>query len=1007
MQTLKDFRTFLDCEYDKIASILREGSLFSAVKSEEANIARVKDNLSRTSKLQRTQQQDLIQRKYQVKLDCINQFLSKLGMSLNNPSMMTREDITRISGLLKEMIGLVDEQKTRELNDVISQADTKTQTQIDEYTERTSAVLDKHIHDAQAKMYELLRKLEPLNDYYETASIDAPIWDQLKIKSAFPQLDEIRLGESATTVECKNERITCSVPEVVPFFTRNSLTVVYDKNDRTKLKSVVDNILVRGLVSAQTGNVKFTLIDGNGNGSLFFDYLKCSQRTLELFNNNIITRTGDIDRFLLGLLTDYDSLNQTRLKGDTIKVYNKNNPNHTIPYQIVVIDSFPSGLSSSSMQIVSRLIREEINSGLHFVLLTQKENLQSVLSVVHDTALFEISSGYQIHPLMHGVVENTIKYLDHSSKDISLLFEDYFNQAFEWWTGNCANTTSIPLGYGDSGVYNFIFDEEGAADEGRDATAFAIVAGSTGSGKSFFLHNIILSASMMYTPDDLRFMLVDMKKVEFKSYIDYKLPHAEYVALQADPEYALNMLKLIQKKVDERARLFQENGVSNYAEYRIQHPESKLPRYLIIIDEYQEMFKGSKKGEIERALETILRTARAFGFNMILSSQNVALSPSLLLNFSHRIVMKMKDQMVIQELIGSYSEKRPLNFKPGEALIHVNKSEIMQSFFLPLPNFAKEGQLCRFDYMKRIADAWDARTNGEGEYPMYVFDLQKLAYLESNKTVASMQPVPGIKNILFTPGEKLMADGDDFICKITGRENNENILVVGGDTFVSAKVANGCLHSMLPQFASSSTEINILNFIPKVRDEVYSAVEKSAHDIQTQYPLATYSTSGLQELLDRVKDEIAERTTALQQGQTLDPHIIAIFGTGNCPELANVKSIDEFLGIEEIKRSPVCSLLKDVLAECSIVGIHFIIHIFNTEEFDGVFESKGNSIGVFKHRLLLQMSNNASEYFLENYMNDDAANLVNANLDAQFAQNVCLYYNSVTKSQTKLKPYEF
>lgn len=1007
MQNANDLNTLLNTEYSKIISILREGSLFSAVKSEEANIIRVKENLSRSSKMQRSQQQDLIQRKYQVKLDSINQFLAKLGMSINNPGMMTREDITRISGLLKEMMELVDAQKKRDLDTAIKQSDTKIQEQINEYTERTEAVLDKHIHEAHAKMDELLRKLEPLNEYYETASPNAPIWEQLSVKSPFPQVDEIRLGESKTTVECKNENISCNVPELVPFFTRSSLTVVYNRDERDKLKNVLDNIVVRCLASSKSGNIKFSFIDSNGNGSLFFDYLKCSTRTLELFNNNIITQSNQIDRLLQDLMTEYDHLNQERIKGDSIKEYNAKNANRTIPYQIVIIDSFPTGLSSASMQILSRLIRGEINSGLHFVLLVKKEDLQRALPIVRDTTLFEIPSGYQLCPSLSKLVEDTLKYLDQSSKEVSLLFEDYFNPAFEWWQGNCSNTTTIPLGYGESGLYNLYFDEEGAADEGRDASAFAIIAGTTGSGKSFFLHNLILSASIMYTPDDLRFMLVDMKKVEFKSYIDYKLPHAEYVALQADPEYAFSMLSLIDKKMNERAKLFNQEGVSNYAEYRLQCPDAKLPRYIIIIDEYQEMFRGSKKGAVEHMLDKILRTARAFGFNMILSSQNLAMSPNLLVNFSHRIVMKMKDQMVTQELIGSYNERRPQNFKPGEALIRAGKSEVMQSFYLPLPKFAKEGQLNRFDYLKQIKEKWDLRKNSKNEYPMYVFDCQKFAYMENNKVVSGMVPMAGIKNILFCPGEKLMADEEDFICKIAGRENNENILVIGGNSMVSAKVANSCLRSMLPQFAPESTKISIFNFIPQVRDEVYAAAETSAREIQKKYPLATYSKTGLEALLESVKAEIEQRTIALQQGQVLDPHVIALFGTGNCVELANIKSIDEFLGIEEVKRSPVCGLLKEVLANCSIVGIHFIVHLFTETEFNEVFESKNDSINIFKHRVLLQMSNAASEYFLEDYLDDDATNLVNPALEEQFAQNMALYYNAIDKTKTKFKPYEF
>lgn len=150
-----------------------------------------------------------------------------------------------------------------------------------------------------------------------------------------------------------------------------------------------------------------------------------------------------------------------------------------------------------------------------------------------------------------------------------------------------------------------------------------LIAGGTGSGKSVCINSIILSLIYRYSPDDLKFILIDPKRVEFSMYNN--LPHLLMPNVISDSEKALNALSWCVDEMERRFILFANARVKNLEEYNssevvLEGKAEKIPYIIFIIDELADLLMTSKK-EAEDYICRILQKARAAGIHMILATQ--------------------------------------------------------------------------------------------------------------------------------------------------------------------------------------------------------------------------------------------------------------------------------------------------------------------------------------------------------------------------------------------------
>ena len=150
-----------------------------------------------------------------------------------------------------------------------------------------------------------------------------------------------------------------------------------------------------------------------------------------------------------------------------------------------------------------------------------------------------------------------------------------------------------------------------------------LVAGSTGSGKSVFLHSVIMSLMFKLSPSELRFIMIDPKRVEFSRYRG--MPHMMLSDVVSDATKAINSLQWAVKEMERRYSLLEKNSCQNIAGFNESDAvkngdEAKLPYLVIIVDELAELMNVAKK-EVETAIQRIAQLGRASGIHLVIATQ--------------------------------------------------------------------------------------------------------------------------------------------------------------------------------------------------------------------------------------------------------------------------------------------------------------------------------------------------------------------------------------------------
>jgi len=150
-----------------------------------------------------------------------------------------------------------------------------------------------------------------------------------------------------------------------------------------------------------------------------------------------------------------------------------------------------------------------------------------------------------------------------------------------------------------------------------DRMPHCLVAGTTGSGKSVLINAFIASLLFRNSPDELKLILIDPKRVELTNYNG--IPHL-LTPVITEPEKILSALKWAMAEMDRRYKLFQSVGVRNIAGYNEMSGFQALPYIVIIIDELADLMMFAPV-EIEDAITRIAQLARATGIHLVVATQ--------------------------------------------------------------------------------------------------------------------------------------------------------------------------------------------------------------------------------------------------------------------------------------------------------------------------------------------------------------------------------------------------
>jgi S-DNA-T family DNA segregation ATPase FtsK/SpoIIIE len=189
-----------------------------------------------------------------------------------------------------------------------------------------------------------------------------------------------------------------------------------------------------------------------------------------------------------------------------------------------------------------------------------------------------------------------------------------------------------------------------------------LIAGTTGSGKSVTIHTIITSLLYRNSPDNLKFIMIDPKRVELTQY--NKIPHL-LTPVITDAKKTIMSLKWAAKEMDRRYDILQAEGLQNISSYHknVVEPEIKklknkkpdeeekrietMPYIVIVIDELADIMQTYPR-ELEAGIVRLAQMSRAVGIHLILSTQRPSvnvITGLIKANIPSRIALQVASQI--------------------------------------------------------------------------------------------------------------------------------------------------------------------------------------------------------------------------------------------------------------------------------------------------------------------------------------------------------------------------
>ena len=172
-----------------------------------------------------------------------------------------------------------------------------------------------------------------------------------------------------------------------------------------------------------------------------------------------------------------------------------------------------------------------------------------------------------------------------------------------------------------------------------------LIAGATGSGKSVCLSGIITSLLMNYSPQELRLVLIDPKRVELTPFAD--VPHLAFSEIVVDMERVVGTLQAVINEMESRYRRFAQASVRNVARYNEQNPGRPLPYWVVVVDELADLMMAAPF-QVEAQLVRLAQLARATGIHLVVATQRPSvdvITGLIKANFPTRIAFAVASQV--------------------------------------------------------------------------------------------------------------------------------------------------------------------------------------------------------------------------------------------------------------------------------------------------------------------------------------------------------------------------
>lgn len=703
-----------------------------------------------------------------------------------------------------------------------------------------------------------------------------------------------------------------------------------------------------------------------------------------------------------------DSLREKMAKaleeyGDVAK-YNDSKNRVVVPYDVVVINDYQKCVNE--MSDLDALFENGHKGGIYFILMNNLDfksdrDIDSLMALKDFYQVLEAENfgNYSKDAFIRctPILDNPIlakacfTYINEGAElpQVAVASVDYdkiLSKGFE----TIDKAMVIPVGSSENGeLVDFTIDTV--------SHIHCFIIGQSGTGKSVFLHDVIIGAMAKYSPDDLELYLMDFKigGVEFNRYRNEKHVKALLVD-NSDIQITLEILRDISNKMRERGKQLRASGVSNIVEYNQVNPTKKMPRIVFIADECHVMFptmnsKDTKLyREISEILQKIAKEGRSQGVHLVLATQTIAqaeISSEILNNISDFYLLKCSPSDSERLVRGSVDTTSGL--KTGQVLHHdIDRDVVFKSTYLPTSQ--------TLEIIKKINDKTKASKNEQ-----FYFVGSQIFEIDDE-----------VKNLLTEKGDAI-AFGRSIDTKMEPvviplrNEYADNVMLFGiNDEEQVSRTTMASIKSL--RISNKNIKIKVINCL-------------SAEQRNTTKMLNDWENKGEIELLNpqNCGGELVNIANSIME-RTAEPTVLYILGQERFRELRMDMEIaftkptvaaDDF-GFDSsmftagdsgsMNFNSYQKAIEYILKNGAEVGVHVILQIDKPKQllFSDYMSAK-DFFNMFHHLIMLKSDENAVNSL---GMSDD---LKLENLSSDIERLRAIYYNETNNSYTLFTPFDF
>ena len=691
--------------------------------------------------------------------------------------------------------------------------------------------------------------------------------------------------------------------------------------------------------------------------------------------------------------------------GDVAK-YNESKNKVVVPYDVVVVTDYQKCLND--MRDIDALFENGHKGGIYFVLLNNLDfkNDRDIDSLLALTDFYQVLDAENFGKYTKDAVIRCTPVLDNPI--LAKACFNYINEGAElpqvaaatvdhdkMLSGGFApidKAMVIPVGSSDTGdLVDFTLDTV--------SHIHCFIIGQSGTGKSVFLHDVIIGAMSKYSPEELELYLMDFKigGVEFNRYKNEKHVKALLVD-NSDIQITLEILRDISNKMRERGKLLRDNGVSNIVEYNQVNPDKKMPRIVFIADECHVMFPtmNSKEAKLYREISEILskiaKEGRSQGVHLVLATQTIAQAeiPSEVINNISDFYL-LKCASGDSERLVSGSSETTSQLKTGQVLHHdIDKDVVFKSTYLPTSE--------AFELIKKI----NAKTAVYQNEQFYFVGSQ---IFNIDDEVKSQITPRGNAAIAF--GRSIDTKMEPVIIPLRN-EYADNVMLFGiNDEEQVSRTTMASIKSL--RISNKDVKIKVINCLPTDQKNTTKMLKDLASKGEIELLDPSSCGAELQSIATSIKNRDAEQMVLYILGQErfrelrMDMEIASEKPASAADDFGFDSSMFSGGGDSgDAAFNSYQKVIEYILKNGAEVGVHVILQIDKPKQLlFADYMSAKDFFNMFHHLIMLKSDENAVNTL---GMSDD---LRLENLSSDIERLRAIYYNEANNSYTLFTPFDF